>query len=89
MAGTYSLSGKLALTVPPALRGQPTLIIQRLRQAWRVTCPGWLAVPVLLTRTARLGSGEIGTGSLGTARLGTGGIGTRGAGRLGRGDRLA
>src|SRR5882762_3463816 len=29
MAGTYSLSGKLALTV------QPTLIIQRLRQAWR------------------------------------------------------
>ncbi len=35
MAGTYSLSGKLALTVPLALRGQPTLIIQRLRQAWR------------------------------------------------------
>ncbi len=35
MAGTHSLSGKLALAVPLALRGQPTLVIQRLRRVWR------------------------------------------------------
>ena len=35
MAGTHSQSGKLALAVPLTLRGQPTLVMQRLRQAWR------------------------------------------------------
>src|SRR6266446_2501697 len=35
MAGTRSQSGKLALAVPLAVRGQPTLVMQRLREAWR------------------------------------------------------
>ena len=35
MAGTRSQSGKLALAVPLPLRVQPTVVIQRLRQAWR------------------------------------------------------
>ena len=55
----------------------------RLCQAWRVARAGWLAVPVLLTRTVRLG-----TGRLRTALPRTGGIGTGGTGRLGRDDRL-
>jgi len=35
MAGTRSQSGKLALAVPLAVRGQPILAMQRLREAWR------------------------------------------------------
>ena len=35
MAGTRSQSGKLALAVPLAVRGQPTLAMQRLRETWR------------------------------------------------------
>jgi hypothetical protein len=35
MAGTRSQSAKLTLTVPLAVRGQPALVMQRLRQAWR------------------------------------------------------
>lgn len=35
MAGTRSQSGKLALAVPLAVRGQPTLVMQRLRETWR------------------------------------------------------
>ena len=35
MAGTRSQSGKLALAVPLAVRGQPTLAMQWLREAWR------------------------------------------------------
>jgi hypothetical protein len=35
MAGTRSQSGKLALAVPLTVRGQPILVMQRLRQAWR------------------------------------------------------
>ena len=35
MAGTRSQSGKLALDVPLAVRGQPALTVQRLREAWR------------------------------------------------------
>src|SRR5712691_13061690 len=35
MVGSRSQSGKLALAVSLAVRGQPTLVMQRLRQAWR------------------------------------------------------
>jgi len=35
MAGTRSQSGKLALDVPLAVRGQPALTVQRLGEAWR------------------------------------------------------
>jgi peptide/nickel transport system permease protein len=35
MAGTRSQSAKLTLTVPLTVRGQPALVMQRLRQAWR------------------------------------------------------
>ena len=35
MAGTRSQSAKLALAVPLPVRVQPTVVMQRLRQAWR------------------------------------------------------